>query len=263
MRMCTVLLAFALLFLSRPFLAEFRVFEGLVAHGCSGALGGLAAVFGDAALTATVERPKEPWNRWRESRCIHAWKRGFRRRWESTMRENCIKITAITRSVNAMTYFYIKQAMSTLAISASFQTILAAAGTGVVATMVQTSLCKQNTTLFQKKIARNILVFEAFWLTYATICALSPAISVSYLGLAISGALGGVASSLAGTIKLSSLLQPFRGGMSFKLKRLRVGWRSMSKLDAVNGREFRAAYQMAILNVVYMAVFWTLELQFI
>lgn len=263
MTMGTMFLAAALLILSRPFLAELRVFEALVAHGCAGALGGLAAVAGDAALTATVERPKEPWSRWRESRCIHAWKQGFVRRWESTMRENCIKITAITRSVNAMTYFYIKQALATLAISTGFQTILAAAGTGVVATMVQTTLCKQNTTLFQKNIARNVLMFEAFWLTYATICALSPAMSMNYIGLAIAGALGGLASSLAGTVKLSSLLQTLKGGMSFKLKRLRVGWRSMTKRDAVNVREFRAAYQMAILNVVYMAVFWTLELQFI
>eukprot|EP00802_Teleaulax_amphioxeia_P023583 Tamp_24185.p1 GENE.Tamp_24185~~Tamp_24185.p1 ORF type:complete len:318 (-),score=42.08 Tamp_24185:29-982(-) len=195
----------------------------LFAHGCSGALGGLAALFGNSALSATLG--------------------------ESNGVMQGLWITAVTKAINAVTYAYIRQAIQALPLGA-IGIILAAAGTGIVATLVSSAF-DSRPGLFRENVVRNVLAFEAFWLTYAAIGAISPACSVRYVGVAIAGALGGLASSLVSSIRVS--WQPLEGGLrglQAAFGRLRPGTRR---------RQLRAAFESGILNVVYMAVFWTLN----
>jgi hypothetical protein len=133
----------------------------LFAHGCAGALGGVAALFGDSALSATLGGADKHMSQ-------------------------SITMTAVTKAVNSMTYAYLKQTTSWLG-SATLGTgsiMVAAAGTGIVAAMMQgvvrgalagagrTSLHPQT---FLPEMVKSVLAFEAFWLTYSAICALSPA----------------------------------------------------------------------------------------
>ena len=56
---------------------------------------------------------------------------------------------------------------------------------------------------FKQNLAKNFLACEGLWLAYAGICALTPAASGSYMGLAISGALAQVNSKLAASVDIS------------------------------------------------------------
>lgn len=194
----------------------------LLAHACAGALGGLAALAGDSAFF------------------------GSRRAYKALLES--IKFTAITKAVNSVTFAYIQQAMATLG---SGGIVLAAAGTGVVATLVQQLFAGSSPGFFQDNVWRNVFVFEAFWLTYAGLCALSPAMSISYTGIAISGALSGIASTMVASVKFTG-----RGSRGI-FQRVRHGCAAVR--TAFKSAEFsRAAVQSGILFVVYQAVFNTL-----
>jgi len=245
----------ALVAFSLPFVLGMPFVEMLFAHGCAGALGGIAALFGDAALSASLDKPRLPYWRWREDTCIATWLQGCVRRMKINLREHCFARTVALRSINAMTFVFIKH-VATLYLGAGVQTVvIAAAGTGVVATAVEV-LCKQQDTLFQETVVNNMLMFEGFWVTYAALSTLLPVCGITYFGLFISGALGGLGMALA---DVSSQSESPRVGLREGLQRFRDNLSEFSKRDAINGKKFRAAYQMAILNVVYMAVFWTLS----
>lgn len=279
----------ALLVFTMPFVLGLPFIHMLVAHGLAGAFGGLAALCGDAALSASLDKPQLPYWRWREKNCVRTWLQGSVRRWKKNLKEHCFVRMATARSVNAMTFAYVKQ-LAVLVVGAGVQAVVvAAAVTGVVATAVQTALCQQQETLFQAHVLSNMLMFEGFWLTYATLCSLLPVCGISYCGLALSGALCGLVMSLASAdpgegagrreevgaqssevapallkVKTGVLETYLWDGYSLAPTkgRLQAAWerlRRFSKREAILGYKFRMAFQMAILNVVYMAVFWTLQ----
>jgi len=246
----------ALVVFSLPFVLGMPFLEMLLSHGCAGALGGLAALFGDAALSASLDKPRLGYWRWREDNCVATFLKGCVRRWKINLREHCITRMAVTRSVNAMTFVFIKH-LASLSLGPGVQpVVIAAAGTGVVATAVQTALCKSQETLFQDTVLSNMLMFEGFWVTYAALGTLLPACGITYCGLAISGALGGLGMVLA---DFSWQAPKGTAGLREGLERFREKCSDFSKRDAINGKKFRAAFQMSILNVVYMMVFWQLQ----
>jgi len=194
----------------------------LFAHAAAGALGGLAALAGDSALFGESRR------------AVHAL-------WES------MKFTAVTKAVNSVTFAYIQQTMVALGVGGI---VLAAAGTGVAATIVQQLFAGNSPGFFQDNVWRNVFMFEAFWLTYAGLCALSPAMSISYTGLAISGAISGIASTVVASVNLTG-----RGRGVVQRARQAFG----AVFSAFQSAESsRAAVHGGILFVVYQAVYTTL-----
>ena len=114
---------------------------------------------------------------------------------------------------------------------------LAAAGTGVVATLVQSVFHAGSRAKFlQTNLVRNIVFFETYWLTWAGISALSPAIAASYTGVAVAGAACGFAAAAASA-----------------LAGLRWSWRSMTQALR-SGAGVRAALSSSVLFVVYQCV---------
>ena len=215
----------------------------LCAHGCAGATAGFAALLSDSALSHWLG----------EAKVIT-----IRRLCEST----------VNRAVSSMTYTAIRQAATTLSLGAGGP-VLAAAGAGMVATLLQSGL-EDNTRVWdfmKERCAINICMFEGFWCTYVALCTLSPSCSVSYVGLAISGAISGFASSSAGLIpkRFSSFSwrsltrdNPF-AVVAAAAARIR---RSLANFGAAvwsGNIQLRAAFLSGILNVVYMAVFWNLQ----
>ena len=198
----------------------------LFAHGLAGMLGGLAALFGDKALSVSFG----------ESRgAIQGLSRS-------------IKFTAITKAVNSVTFAYVQEAAAAFGAGSI---MLGAAGSGVVFTMVQGLFTHDHASHFQENVMRNVLVMEAFWLTYAGLCALSPAVSVSYVGVAISGAVSGIASSVAAKFSWKPVLE---GGVRGALAKMRQGIGSLRKAFK-SACSARSAMQSSILFVVYTAVF--------
>ena len=149
------------------------------------------------------------------------------------------------------------------ALGSSSVTLFAAAGTSIIASAVQGLFADDHLAFFKKHVAKNVLVFEAFWLTYAGVCALTPAASISYAGLAISGALSGLVCTLAASVNFSwdSLHGDARGG----LKRVwghGLAWlrRTFESVDTKRMKKAssRAALRNSIFFVVYKAVYSTL-----
>lgn len=199
----------------------------LLVHACAGALGGLAALVSNSAVSGKDSRQAL-----------------------KTIVES-FKITAVSKAANAFTFAYINQAMTALALG-SAGIVAAAAGVGVVATLMQQlSLGAVNTKgFFRENVWRNVFVFEAFWLTYAGICALSPAMSITYTGLMISGGISGVVSTMVASVQFTDGAQGF-------VQRLRWGYAAVCK--TINGAEFsKAALQSGIFFVVYQAAYNTL-----
>ena len=102
----------------------------LLAHACAGALGGLAALFSETAVS-----------------------KGLGEAQQESIR-HAIKFTTISKAVNSVTFAYISQAMAALG---SGGVMVAAAGTGVIATSVQSLFSKQNRKDFiRDNVARNV-----------------------------------------------------------------------------------------------------------
>ena len=195
----------------------------LFAHALAGTLGGLAALFSDAAVATSLGEQRE------SLVCS-------------------IKFTAITKAVNSVTFAYISQIVQAMG-SASI--LVAAAGTGVVATAVQSLFVAQGRKdFFRENVVRNIFVFQAFWLTYAGFCAFTPVFSISYSGIAIAGALSGMVSTAVASFHVS-----FEGGLRGAFRHFNHQLRSLRK--SCKGQS-RVAMQSGILFVVYQAVYTTL-----
>ena len=196
----------------------------LIAHACAGALGDLAGLYGESAVKSSVVDAAS------------------------------LKITAVSKAANSVTFAYI-QTLATAAVGVgSFA--LAAAATGVVATAVQ-GLFAGDADFFRANVVHNVVAFEAFWLTYAGIVALTPAASVTYVGLAVSGAISGAVSAVTDGIDLGALAKRAtwarcRGGVRDALRALRQGFKSMRKAVGARG------VNSGILFVVYQAVYSTL-----
>lgn len=194
----------------------------LFAHALAGTLGGLAALFSDTAVATSLgEQQRESF--------VHS-----------------MKFTAITKAVNSVTFAYISQIVKSMG-SASI--LVAAAGTGVVATVVQSLFVEQGRKeFFRENVVRNVFVFQAFWLTYAGFCAVTPVFSISYSGIAIAGALSGIVSTAVASFHVS-FEGGLRGAFHFKkeLRKLRKSFKGQS----------RVAMQSGILFVVYQAVYTT------
>ena len=179
----------------------------LLAHGCANALGGIAALISEAAV----------FGQWREAL-------------------GAVPVAALSKAVNAVSYVSLSHAVGTLASGAS-GVALAAAGTGVVATLVQSVFHAGSRAKFlQTNLVRNIVFFETYWLTWAGISALSPAIAASYTGVAVAGAACGFAAAAASA-----------------LAGLRWSWRSMTQALR-SGAGVRAALSSSVLFVVYQGV---------
>ena len=180
----------------------------LLAHGCANALGGIAALFSEAAV----------FGQWREAL-------------------GAVPVAALSKAVNAVSYVSLSQAVGSLASGAS-GVALAAAGTGVIATLVQSVFNGGSRAEFlQTNVVRNIVFFETYWLTWAGINALSPAIAASYTGIAVAGAACGFAAA----------------AVSSALAGLRWSWRSMTQ-SLRSGAGMRAALSSSVLFVVYQGV---------
>ena len=179
----------------------------LLAHGCANALGGIAALISEAAV----------FGQWREAL-------------------GAVPVAALSKAINAVSYVSLSHAVGTLASGAS-GVALAAAGTGVVATLVQSVFHAGSRAKFlQTNLVRNIVFFETYWLTWAGISALSPAIAASYTGVAVAGAACGFAAAAASA-----------------LAGLRWSWRSMTQALR-SGAGVRAALSSSVLFVVYQGV---------
>jgi hypothetical protein len=211
---------------------------GLLAHGCAGMLSGIAELAGDSALAAMMGGSEA-----------------------AQALQHRIRFAAITKSVNAISYAYFTQTVA--ALGSSSVTLFAAAGTSIIASAVQGLFADDHLAFFKKHVAKNVLVFEAFWLTYAGVCALTPAASISYAGLAISGALSGLASTAVASVNFSwdSLHGDARGGLKRVWGR-GLAWlrRTFESVDTKRMKKAssRAALRNSIFFVVYKAVYSTL-----
>jgi len=199
----------------------------LAVHAAAGAIGGLVALASSSAVSGKDS-----------SQALKTVMESF-------------KITALSKAANAFTFAYVNQAMASFALG-SAGIVAAAAGVGVVATLVQQlSMGAVKTTgFFQDNVLRNVFVFEAFWLTYAGLCALSPAWSITYTGLMISGGISGIVATVASSVQ-------FGGGARGFVQHFRTVAQSVRK--SIDGVEFsKAAFQSGIFFVVYQAVYNTL-----
>ena len=155
--------------------------------------------------------------------------------------------------LNNASYAYFRHAVAI----GTGSVVVAAAGTGIVANAVQSLFSDDRPKVFKQNLARNVLAFEGLWLTYAGICALTPAASGSYVGLAISGALAGVASKLAAFVDISWV--SLRGGMRAQLKHVHNGLASLISTlknpHAARASAARTAFQSSTYFVTYQAVF--------
>jgi len=202
----------------------------LLAHACAGAVAGVAALFGDKVLSFSLGDSDAVQEMWRS-----------------------LKFTAITKAVNSVTFAYIRQSAAALGAGSI---MLGAAGTGIVATLVQGLFATDRANFFHDNVMRNVFVFEAFWLTYTGICAVVPAASVSYAGLAVSGALSGIASTIVASFKFST--EPvMKGGLRGVWRKIRQGAALLRK-EFKNSGSAHTALQSGILFMVYQAVYTTL-----
>ena len=202
----------------------------LLAHACAGMLGGLAALFGDTAVSKGLGE---------------AQKEGFRK---------SMKFTAITKAVNSVTFAYISAALRALGSSGFIVAASAAAGTGVVFTGVQSLFAEEGRReFFRENVVRNVLALEAFWLTFTALGMVSPVFGFSgtYTGLAMAGAVCGLVSALVASVKVS-----FEGGLRGARMRLIAGCRTLMEKSLTPSS--RAAIQGGVLFVVYQAVYTTL-----
>lgn len=239
-------------------------FWALLKHGFAGSLAGLAALLSDSALSASLTGSTEAL-------------KGLLR---------SVKFTAVTKAASSMTYVAIQQGIATLSLGWT-GIVLAAAGTGVVATIVQGAFAGSRPDFFRDNVAKNVVMFEAFWLTYAALSLLSPVCSITYLGLAISGTISGLASSMAASIKF----RPLRGVARAAKHSIRRGLKTVRRFfsteqmpspsDVRAGQgvvtranvavaaffdnvahvssHWRPAVSTGVLNVCYMAVFWSFD----
>ena len=118
---------------------------GLLAHDCAGMLSVIAELAGDSALAAVMGGSEA-----------------------AQALQHRIRFAAITKSVNAIAYAYFTQTVA--ALGSSSVKLLAAAGTSIIASAVQGLFADDHLAFFKKHVAKNVLVFEAFWLTQASVC---------------------------------------------------------------------------------------------
>jgi hypothetical protein len=191
----------------------------LLLHGLAGAVGGMVAVFTDSTI---FERSEQ----------------AIQGLWQS------VKFTAITKAVNSITFAYLQDAVAALSLGTG-GIALAATGNGVVATLIQGWFAGQSReardSFFQENVGRNVLLFNTFWFTYFGICAISPAIPVTYTGIGVAGALAGVVSQAAHSV-------------GFSWKNLRHAWAKL-RLSFKKGVTWRGGLQTGVLFVVYQGVF--------
>ncbi len=184
----------------------------LLAHGCAGALGGFVAVISDSTF-------------FEQSQSL----------WQS------LKFTAITKAVNSVTFAYLQEAVSTFSLGSAGGIMLASAGTGIAATLIQSCFAKRGDTFFKKNVGRNVLLFNTLWFTYFGICAISPAIPGTYMGVGLAGAFAGMVSTIFDSAVHS---WQFRYGF---LSTLRQGFKDEESL--------RGGLQCGVMFVVYQAVY--------
>jgi len=223
----------------------------LAVHGCAGALAGLSALL-ITSLAGSTE-------------AFQTLKGVVR----------SVKFTAVTKAASSMTYVVLREGIGALSLGWS-GIVFAAAGTGVVATAVQSGFVAGSPDFFRDNVAKNVIMFEAFWLTYAALSLLSPVCSITWVGLAISGTISGFASSLAVSIELRPLegvacavKDSFRSSLSRvrrlfsheQMPRLRDDERAVvtcTNVAAYLSSHWIPAISTGVLNCVYMGVYWTL-----
>ena len=152
-----------------------------------------------------------------------------------------MKFTAITTAFKSITFAYLQEATAALSLGMG-GIVLPATGSGVVVTLIQSLFTRQCcSSFFQENVGRNVLLLNTFWFTYSGICAISPAIPVTYTGIGVAGALASVLSSAAHSV-------------GFSWTNLRHAWaklRHSFKQDAT----WRGGLQSGVLFVVYQAVY--------
>ena len=149
----------------------------LLVHACAGALGGIAALLTDSAV----------FGRFREAM-------------------TALKFTAITKAINSVTYVSLSQAVASAVaglggVAVVAGVALAAAGTGITATLAQSLFTQGSRKGFVvENVVGNVAMFEAYWLTWAGISSVFPTLTVSLAGVAAAGAACGLVSSVAKAI---------------------------------------------------------------
>jgi hypothetical protein len=185
----------------------------LLAHGCAGVLGGFVAVISDSTF-------------FEQSQSL----------WQS------LKFTAITKAVNSITFAYLQEAVSTFSLGSAGGIMLASAGTGIAATLIQSCFAKRGDVFFKRNVGRNVLLFNTLWFTYLSICAISPVIPGTYMGVGLAGAFAGMVSTI-----FESAVHSWQ--------RLRYGFLSTLRQGFKDEESLRGALQSGIVFVVYQAVY--------